>query len=60
MLRKNKSLIIILFYEYLSSLSAPSYGGITLLLYSSLNDTYNNDFGTDCVSTLRSMNNFSQ
>ena len=45
-LRKVESLMMILLSGSISSFSPPYYGGIKMLLYSSLIETYNNNFGT--------------
>ena len=48
MFLKVVSMIIMLTYLYIDSLSPQSYTGITILLRSSLTDTCNNNFGTNC------------
>ena len=48
MLRKVESMMMMLSSVSLASFSPPSSGGLTMLLYSSLTDTFNNNFGTNC------------
>ena len=50
MLHRVESIMIILFYEYLSSLSPPYSYVLTMLLWSCWIDTCNNNFGTNYVS----------
>ena len=50
MLRSVGSLMIILCYFSLASFIPPSSDGITMLLWSSLIDTYNNSLGTIFIS----------
>ena len=51
MLRKAESLMMILLYASLASLSTPSFGGLTMLLHSSLNNTYNDNVRANGGST---------
>ena len=58
MLRKVESLIVVLLSASLASLGPPSSGGINMLLWSSLTNTWNNNFIDNCVSVCPSIDNF--
>ena len=59
-LRKFELLMMILFSAYLASLSPPSSGGLTILLCSSLTNTWNDNLRTNCGSTWPSMDKLIQ
>ena len=51
MLHKVESMMIILSSAYIASFGTPYGGVIYMLLFSSLIDTCNNNFGTNCGSS---------
>ena len=51
MLRKFESLMIMLLSASIASLIPPSSGGLNMLLYRYLTNTFNNNFGNNCGST---------
>ena len=59
-MRKFLSLMMMLSSKFLASFIPPSSGEIIVLLFSSLTDTCNNNFGVNCCSYCPSIDNLMQ
>ena len=60
MLRKVESLVVMLYYASIAYLSPPNSGGLTMILYIYLTDTYNNKFVYNYGPTCPSIYNLRQ
>ena len=60
MLRKVESIMMMLSSASIASFSSPYSVGITILCYSSLTDTCNENFGTNCYPADLSIDNLRQ